>query len=297
MKKNLFYSLFILLSFELNAQQVSTCNTYTFENGVKRDANSRPYTGACVTNYSNGKINIRGSFKEGLQHGKWEYFLEDGKIETIESYKSGMKDGTFERYYVDEKGAHLLIDRKKYKDDKADGIWELYSNGILYDLRTYKNGEKNGEFREYNMENGELQEIGNVKTINGKSVKDGIQIEFKKAGKNDTTTYKDGVLDGLQVRYSKTGQLQEKIIWSNGLQVDGIYERFYEDGTIMSRIEYKGGVINGVYEQYWNGKFIMKGTVINGKKEGRWEEYGDDGKLSKKKSGYYEGDKKVRNLD
>lgn len=296
MKKIIIYLAVLFVSANLYSQSI-TCNMYTFENGIKKDLNSRPYTGPCVTNYSSGKINVKGAFKNGLQDGKWETYTEDGKVESRESYISGKKDGIFEEYYMDEKGNFLILNRKSYKDDKPDGIWELYHNGVMYDLQTFRNGEKNGEFRDYDMDNGELRELQNIKTVNGKSLKDGIQVSYRKIGKNDTTTYRDDVLNGLQVTYANNGQLTERIIWVNGLRSDGIYDRYYDDGTLMSRMEYKGGIRNGIYEQYWKGKFLMKGTLKNDEKDGRWEEYDDDGKLSKKKSGYYENGKKVKNLE
>jgi antitoxin component YwqK of YwqJK toxin-antitoxin module len=288
------YFTLIFISTKLYSQQV-TCNMYTFENGIKKNSMSQPYTGPCITNYPNGKISQTGAFKNGLQDGKWEFYTENGKIEKRESYNNGKKDGLFEEYVLDEKGNFTILSRKNYKEDKPNGTWELFHNGILYDFQSYKDGEKNGVFREYSME-GKLTELRNLKSVNGKTIKDGIQVYYNKSGKHDTTTFKDDIKDGLLVVYHPNGQLRYRENWINGSLADGIYEHYDQDGSVNSREEYKDGVRNGIYEQYYQGKVWMKGTLKNDKKEGRWEEY-EEGKLSKKASGYYENGKKIKNLN
>lgn len=83
---------------------------------------------------------------------------------------------------------------------------------------------------------------------------------------------------------------------------DGIQETRRKDGDLESRIEYKDGVQNGIYERYYMGKLEIKGEMKSGKQHGRWEFYIDEsgkylnGKVDKKQSGIYEDGKKIKNL-
>jgi antitoxin component YwqK of YwqJK toxin-antitoxin module len=295
MKKINIYLILFFISTKIFSQQVD-CTTFTFENGIKRDLNGQPYTGPCNTiDLIKKHRSIKGAFKNGLQEGKWEYYTEDGKIESRESYKNGKKDGAFEEYALDEQGSFTILSKKKFKEDKPEGAWELYNNGILYSVESYKDGEKNGEFREYDSKSGVLRTLRNLKTINGKTLENGIQVNYKTNNKNDTTTYKDGIKDGLFAYYHSNGQFQSREIWINGVISDGIYETFFADGSLGTRREYKGGKMNGVYEDYYKGKKYRWGLFKNGQKDGLWVEYEDD-KLSKKRSGYYENDKKIKNM-
>jgi len=58
-------------------------------------------------------LEFRGTYKEGLEEGLWEYFDEDGLLEYTENYKDGVEDGVW-KYYEEE------------------GEWtEVYKDGVL----------------------------------------------------------------------------------------------------------------------------------------------------------------------
>lgn len=294
MKKTNIYTFFLFfISAHVFSQEVQ-CNIYNYENGVKR-VNGEPYTGVCKT-IESGKIILSGAFKSGQQHGRWEYFTGEGKIEKIESYNEGKKDGVFEDYVLNDYGNLNLLSKKNYKNDKPNGTWESYINGVLYQIENYIDGIKHGEYKDYDIDTGELRELKNLKTINGTVVEDGIQVEYKKNGKNDTITFKNGLKDGLIVRYHQNGKLRERTTWINGKISDGIHNTFDDNGLLLSREEYKDGIRDGIYEQYYMGKKWLWGVLKNGKKEGRWEEYSDYGILDKKKSGYFENDIRIKGL-
>lgn len=283
----------IFITTKLFSQEVG-CNRYTFENGIKR-LNDLPYTGPCV-NLKNGRQVLSGAFKNGLEDGRWVYFTEDGKTEKIESFIEGKKDGVFEDYVLNDNGSFTMLSKKHFKDNKPNGKWEAYHMGILYQIENYREGMKEGEFKDFDFDTGEIRELRNLKTIHGKTIEDGIQVSYRKNGKNDTITFKNGIKDGLYVRYRQNGRLIERVKWIDGKIADGIHETFDENGLLQSREEYKGGIRDGVYDQYYMGKKWLWGILKNGQKEGRWEEYGDNGNLDKKQSGYYENGKKIRSL-
>lgn len=123
---------------------------------------------------------------------------------------------------------------------------------------------------------------------------------------NETSIVEINSLVGdTKTNENKSEESQSKL--SNKIP-DGIQETFRENGTLESRIEYKDGEKNGIYERYdyWddpkNIKMSFRCEMKNGKKNGRCEYYVNDkwkylnGKLDKKLSGIYENDIKIKNL-
>jgi antitoxin component YwqK of YwqJK toxin-antitoxin module len=113
-------------------------------------------------------------------------------------------------------------------------------------------------------------------------------------------------LDSNDVKYTENTVLVAKPknsqVNSSDVVQDGIKVTYRKEGDLESRIEYKNGVMNGVYERYYQGNLEIKGEMNNGVIVGRWEYYIDvkgnylNGKLDKKQSGIYENGKKVKNL-
>jgi antitoxin component YwqK of YwqJK toxin-antitoxin module len=63
---------------------------------------------------------------------------------------------------------------------------------------------------------------------------------------------------------------------------DGYWET--DNGELFSKVYYKNGVRDGIWEIYWNsGDLYYKGMYINGKKDGLWEWYYEDGLLMGKR--------------
>ena len=304
MKKVKAFLIISFISTKLLAQSVS-CNIWIHENGIKKD-NNQPYSGPCESINAVTKITeVRGAFKNGLKDGKWEIYSEDGKtITDKESYKDGAKDGRFEHYAINDSGVFILYEIENYKQDKKHGKWESYDikSGKLWFVKNYLDGEINGEQIEFDRSTGAIKHLTNLITLNGKSTIDGLDVTYSSNGLNDTLSFKNGLKDGICVKHFKNGHLAYRWFYTNGKISDGIQEEFWQDGLIASRIEYKDGIQNGVYERYWQGKLEMKGEMKMGKRHGRWEFYIDEngkylnGKIYKKESGYYEDDKKIKNL-
>lgn len=77
--------------------------------------------------YPNGNIRIKGTYKNNLRDGLWEYYFENGKIWSTGTFKNGKSDGIFTIYNKD----GSLFMKSSYKNGKPDGKWQFYENNKL----------------------------------------------------------------------------------------------------------------------------------------------------------------------
>lgn len=99
----------------------------------------------------------------------------------------------------------------------------------------------------------------------------------------------NGTVDGIFEKYYNNGQLEYKGTFKSG-QLDGVFERYFSNGQLDMRAEYKDGVFNGMYE----GRGI-KVKYKNGNYDGIYERYNNFKKLIERieysdgiKNGIYE---------
>ena len=99
----------------------------------------------------------------------------------------------------------------------------------------------------------------------------------------------NGTVDGIFEKYYDNGQLEYKGTFKSG-QLDGVFERYFSNGQLNIRAEYKDGVLNGMYE----GRGI-KVKYKNGNYDGIYERYNNNNKLIERieysdgiKNGVYE---------
>jgi uncharacterized protein len=64
--------------------------------------------------YPNGQIDYEGSFKDGVEHGKWVYYYSDGTKKFEEYYKNGFEEGKHYEWAPDGR----LVKTEIYKQGK-----------------------------------------------------------------------------------------------------------------------------------------------------------------------------------
>ena len=253
-------------------------------------------------NYKNGRKNgikrtylkdaiIEENFENDIKQGLSKIFYPDGKIKTITPFLKGRENGTAMEFsrdsivitLMDYKNGFMVNKEKvnRYNDNhQKDGRWlTFYKNGILQFEGKYKNGKKNGYFKEYSKE-GSLVKIE-------KYTDDELQVDATELRKLDTRfdfypdgkvkvegSYKDSVPDGIRRYYSEKG--------------DVINSRIYKDGIIVGEgIIDKRGKKQGAWKEYYDpsketgNKRILKteGTYKNDNKIGSWKFYYPNGKV------------------
>lgn len=186
--------------------------------------------GKSVSYNYDGMLIQEMEYVQGVEHGPVTEYFPNGKVMRNYVYDKGTKEGESFFYYLNEK----VKNKGSYKFDTKNGWWTEYlengtiwkyelfdkgelkettmingelityfENGIPATVYAFKNGKKNGPFREYyNVGNWILEAVNgeNGMLIDKKRVLDGAQLKI--AGK-----YFDDQLHGPLQHFSKEGKL------------------------------------------------------------------------------------------
>ncbi len=76
-----------------------------------------------ISYFDDGKVAIRGKFKNNKRHGPWKSFFMDGSIKSVNNYKNGEYDG---KYLVYDKEGNIILEGE-YKNGKKTGQWYSYN--------------------------------------------------------------------------------------------------------------------------------------------------------------------------
>lgn len=157
--------------------------TYTFEKGTKE--------GESVFYYLNGKIKNKGVYKYDTKDGWWTENLENGSTWKFERFELG----------------------KLKETNMINGEYITYfENGVPATIYNFKNGKKNGSFREYyNLGGWKIEGISNDEgqVVDKRRVLDGDKLKI--AGK-----YMNDELQGSIQHFSKEGKLIKVETYQNG---------------------------------------------------------------------------------
>lgn len=139
-------------------------------------------------------------------------------------------------------------------------------NGITEMLAEDENGIRQGKYFKY--ENGKLKEEGNYKD----GEKDGKWIYYiidqERSLLQKEVNYKNGQLDGEYKSFYLYGGIKEEGQYLNDLK-EGEWKEYYEDGELKEKSNYKENKLDG---NYWldSKEFELKGQYLNDLKEGEW---------------------------
>ena len=168
-------------------------------------------------------------------------------------------------------GSHRIIDgyRSEYilaefKDGMYNGDYKYFKNNRLKEEGTYKEGRKDGVYKEY--------------------YSDGVALKKEAPSK-------EGKLNGIVKTYYTNGKLETEKGYAMSIE-DGVERDYdYESGEITTNRNYKNGVLHGSQIAHYGsniGDFIQRVTYENGKMTGSFSEIFTDGTI--KKTGKYNKD-------
>lgn len=328
-KKSLFFLL--LFPFGIYAQYVDTSSSfykaYYFDNGSIASEgfleNGKP-NAYWITYYPNQLRKSEGNRINFELDGLWKFYNKKGNLENSITYKKGIKNGKY-KYFSDQ---CFLIKEENYTNDTLDGDVIEYFNDSINNrpYKSYKNFDKgllDGIAYDYSKEGilvtvyyyqkGFLVSTEKINRKNNLGNKEGIWKEFydnKRLKKEER--YKNGLLNGYVKMYSRTGKLEEAILYINGEKQDqnenladfDLQYTYYENGKIKSSATYnlagkKEGVTNYFDEEgelkfseiYKNGVLIERGKIDEkGLNQGLWESFYLNGNV-KNKGEYVNGKK------
>lgn len=187
----------------------------------------------------------KGNYKEGKMEGKWLYYYPDGKLEMegffsndkpdrewVWYYQNGLKKreeaflmGKLEGPYVEYDTLENVILQGEYFDDVRTGKW-FYGVGDMIEEGNYELGEKDGEWKHYYAETGQLRFVG---------------------------SYRKGDPDGTHKWYYPNGKIELIGDYRVGNK-NKDWKKFNADGTIYMTFTYRNDELVKI-----DGKRIKKG--------------------------------------
>jgi len=108
----------------------------------------------------------------------------------------------------------------------------------------------------------------------------GPKEEFDEAGNLKYKYYlKEGKISGPVTAYNENGSLSYEAKYTNGV-LNGVKKFYDQYGNLTEESNFINGELNGPFVIYNNGNIIKKGGIKNGKYEGNFYEYNEDGKIA-----------------
>lgn len=230
--------------------------------------------------HSNGQKGKEGEYKNGKAEGRWTYWHENGQKSFEGRYTDGAKEGAWTTWY--ENGQKE--EEGSYEGGKKEGMWtEWRENGKKSFEGQYKDGER----------------------VPGEPFVSNIDWDaFHKANPHppgmwfpypsDAGPVRYGKREGVWTTWHENGQKRWEGFYKNGEKA-GTWTAWYENGQKLSEHLYKYLVWTGVStktevrdrallsETYWyeNGQKWWEGSLKDGKKEGTWTWWNEDGTVDK----------------
>lgn len=254
---------------------------------------------------------IVADFKDGLPDGKWETYRYN-KLYEKRNYKKGRLDGKVLTYGSDGK---TVITESNATEGKRNGRYTTYySNGQLSREQEYKDGKEHGYLRTYEQD-------GSIKwdcyyedgKMHGQQTQ--LFISNMHGYYVKTSNYEHGLLVGDYSEVYQNGEIKEKGQYDKNGKKTGVWEKREEDGLIIDQSEYKNGERNGKRKSFFNDNTVSKiqtykddklngitteynykthnlereTTYVDGREEGPFKVYYEDGKTIKIQGEYLRG--------
>ena len=251
-------------------------------------------TGYQTYTYPGGQVASKGMLRDGRPDGLWKTYYESGQLKSIGRRVDFLLDSTW--VFFSEAGDTTLI--VNYKKDLKNGPRFTYGKEDIL-MEPFVNDVRQGEGKRYDKKHHLIQ------TITYKNgVEEGISPIFDTTGLlREIITYRKGFVmtreavnrydrDGKKHGYWKTffddWSVHTECYYRHGLR-DGFYKEYDEKGNLQKIIKYVNDVEQVLesdmkplvvqHEYYPNGKVKREASFRDGKREGVWREFDEDGKV------------------
>lgn len=227
-----------------------------------------------------------------------EYY-RNGTVKLRYSMLADKKNGEYVSFYPNGQ----MREQKNYKNNVIDGMYRSWHpNGVLEDEVMVKDGELNGK-RVNRYENNQISQERNYKD----DLLEGQNTEYFADGKiSETSTYKKGNVTGAFMSYYPNGKKSTEAEFDESGKENGTsswydvnenkFQRLYFSKGNLNKVEYldKAGTAKYTSEldnkkmmlvyHYPDGREKSKGELVNGFKNGEWNNYDRYGNLRKKET-------------
>jgi antitoxin component YwqK of YwqJK toxin-antitoxin module len=228
--------------------------------------------GAYLIPYQNGKVYAKMNFINDLPDGDFVFFHPDnGDTLFYAKFNNGLLNGP----WLEKFGAKQVWQRGSYCHQKMCGTWTRnQTSGKPYEIRKYN--KKTGQSTAIT----EFYPNGNLKSSNDYET-GASESRDEKGNINYRYIIIDEVNKIMQSEnyYNNTNILKSRTIYKNKIQ-DGLSETFYLSGKLQSKMPYINGKRNGTYYEYFeNGDLKRMSHWENDKLEGMGIFVSDQGKI------------------
>ncbi len=243
--------------------------------------------------WDNGNLQMEGYYINNKKNGFFKYYNEEGVFLQIEKWQNDeLITDAIETKQLEKVTAYhpngIIKTEAFYFQDKAEGIRREYdTNGHIVQSYIFKsgfligegivdeNGWKQGDWKEFYEDNGELKAKGKYR--NNKPI--GYWEYY----------FPEGNIE-IKGEYSQQGNKNGEWIWYYPNNKTLMIERYYNgnyDGNVVSLTEKGDTLFIGTYSDgFENGKFMYKNDSVieeyyymNGLKHGTWNTFYANGKL------------------
>jgi antitoxin component YwqK of YwqJK toxin-antitoxin module/Zn-dependent protease len=215
-----------------------------------------------------------GPVKDGPQT---EYY-SDGKVESKANYKNGKLDGLKQGF--DHEGA--LREESNFVNGLEEGEHKQFNDhGKLEAQWADINGRRDGVYRSY-FPDGKLAEerqyaSGLFLDANGKPYNGTYIVNFPDGKVYKKLTYKNGLADGVFQVYALKGFLLQDSYFVDDKK-HGVFTLYDENtGKLKTKVNFKNDVLDGVAQDFENGKIVREYQYVDGDRNGLGKEYDEDG--------------------
>ncbi len=274
------------------------------EKGQERTFKDGKREGLQTIWHDNGEKGQERTYKDGELEGVATVWNDSGQKRQEAAYRDGKLVGNFTQWHDDGQKAG----EGTFKDGKKEGVETMWhENGQRAGEATYKDGELEGVATKWN-DNGQKAHEGTYK--DGKQ--EGPYNEWHENGeKKQEGTYKDGKLEGLVTHWHENGEVLLQAHYKDGKHVfknepdlddpktlEGIVGKAVMWDTLISigSLYHLPGnpdpYTGWIKKLHDNGKVAALGALKNGKPDGLWSTWDDDGR-KEEESRYIDGAKLV----
>ena len=246
--------------------------------------------------YPNGQVSSEGLLRDGKPDGLWKTYYESGQLKSIGKRTDFLLDSVW-MFFTESGDTSLVI---HYKNDLKNGPRYTYNeNEVL--IEPFVNDVRQGEGRRCDLRGHVLQ------TITFKNgFEEGISPVFDTTGMlREIITYRKGFIMTREAlnRYDREGKkhgywktffddwsVHTECFYRHGLR-DGFYKEYDEKGNLKKITKYVNDVEQVLepdmkplivqHEYYPNGKVKREASFRDGKREGVWREFDEEGNVIK----------------
>ena len=244
--------------------------------------------------YPNGQVSSEGMLRDGKPDGLWKTYYESGQLKSIGRRTDFLLDSTW--VFFRENGDTSLI--VNYRKDLKNGPRFTYSETEVL-MEPYVNDVKQGEGQRLDRKGHVLQTMN---FVNG--FEEGVSPVFDTTGLlREIVTYRKGFVMTREAlnRYDREGKkhgywktffddwsLHTECYYRHGLR-DGFYKEYDENGNLTKITKFVNDVEQVLTadqkplvmqrEYYPSGKVKREASFRDGKREGVWREFDEDGNV------------------